>query len=130
MTWCDAISDALIAQASRNDLKNGANNLNTITTYAFALGGITACSAAGTIELDDGKDVDPNVYFGTYAALIFCLLIASIFLNKKLEPELILLRREREKELMQRQANGIDEKSLEDLDAKLSKESHYNEGLC
>jgi MFS family permease len=95
MTWCDAISDALIAQASRNDLKNGANNLNTITTYSFALGGIIACSSAGTIELDDGKDVDPNVYFGTYAGLIFFLLVTSIFLNRKLEPELILLQRER-----------------------------------
>ena len=31
MTWCDAISDALMAQASRFDLKNGATNLNTIT---------------------------------------------------------------------------------------------------
>jgi hypothetical protein len=76
--------------------------LNTVTTYAFALGGIIACSTAGTIELDDGKDVDPNVYFGTYAGLIFCLLVTSIFLNKKLEPELILLQRERAKELMQR----------------------------
>jgi len=81
MTWCDAITDALIAQASRSDLKNGAANLNTITYLALAGGGITACISAGSIELSDGKDCDPNVYFGTYAALIFGLLISSIFLN-------------------------------------------------
>jgi hypothetical protein len=93
MTWCDAISDALIAQASRVDLINGATNLNTVTMLAFAMGGIIACSAAGTIELDDGKDVDPNWYFGIYAGLIFILLIAAILLNRELEPELILLQR-------------------------------------
>lgn len=87
MTWCDSIIDALIAQSSRYDLKNGANNLNTVTVYSFALGGIIACSAAGTIELQEGEsDIDPNVYFGTYAALMVCLLVTSIFLNKKYEP--------------------------------------------
>ena len=90
MTWCDAISDALIAQASRVDLLNGATNLNTVTMLAFAFGGIIACSAAGTIELDDDA-VDPNWYFGIYAGLIFILLIAAILLNKELEPEIILL---------------------------------------
>jgi len=70
---------------------NGATNLNTVTMLAFAAGGIIACSAAGAIELDEGNDFDPNWYFGTYAGLIFFLLIASIFLNKELEPEIILL---------------------------------------
>ena len=51
MTWCDAISDALIAQASRVDLKNGAANLNSVATVAGALGGITACLGAACIEL-------------------------------------------------------------------------------
>jgi hypothetical protein len=54
MTWCDSIVDALIAQSSRYDLKNGANNLNTFTVYSYASGGIIACCVAGTIELDDG----------------------------------------------------------------------------
>ena len=93
MTWCDAISDALIAQASRIDFSKGAANLNSLTMLAFALGGIVACVSAGCIELDDGKDVDPNVYFGTYAGLIFMLFLAAIFLNKKLEPEIILQHR-------------------------------------
>ena len=51
MTWCDAVSDALIAQASRSDLQSGAANLNTITMVAFAFGGIIACTSAGFIEL-------------------------------------------------------------------------------
>ena len=51
MTWCDAITDALIAQASRVDLKNGASNLNTIAVLSFALGGMIACLSAGFIEL-------------------------------------------------------------------------------
>lgn len=93
MTWSDAISDALIAQASRVDLKNGATNLNTMTQIAYAFGGAIACTIAGFIELGDGKDVDPNVYFGTYAFLILILLIASIFLNRDLEPEIILHQR-------------------------------------
>lgn len=92
MTWCDAITDALIAQASRSDLKHGAANLNTIAVLAMAFGGVVACVSAGFIELQDGK-TDPNVYFGTYGGLILMLLIASIFLNKALEPEIIEFQR-------------------------------------
>jgi len=61
------------------------------------MGGIIACVCAGFIELDDGKDVDPNFYFGIYAGLIFILLLAAIFLNRKLEPEIIILQRLRAK---------------------------------
>ena len=99
MTWCDALSDALIAQASRFDLKNGAANLNVVTVIAFGLGGIFACVAAGCIEIDDGRDVDPNFYFGTYAALIVGLLIASICLNSLNEPEIIRLSEEERERL-------------------------------
>lgn len=97
MTWSDAISNALIAQASRFDLKKGSANLNSITIIAYGLGGLIACVSAGLIELDDGHEVDPNMYFGTYAGLIFILFIASCFLNKRLEPERILQHRIREK---------------------------------
>ena len=93
MTWCDSISDALIAQASRSDLQSGAANLNTITMIAFALGGIIACTSAGFIEMNGGDDIDPNFYFGSYAGLIFILLLASIFLNRQFEPDVILLKR-------------------------------------
>ena len=71
-------------------MKNGATNLNTITQISYAFGGIIACTIAGFLELGDGKDVDPNFYFGIYAFLIFVLLMASIFLNRDLEPEIIL----------------------------------------
>jgi MFS family permease len=98
MTWNDAITDALIAQASRNDLVNGAANLNTVAVIAMALGGILACSGAGFIELSNDEELDPNIYFGTYLGLICILLIASIFMNSELEPELILHQREREKD--------------------------------
>lgn len=96
MTWNDAITDALVAQASRNDLKNGAANLNTILSIAVALGGIIACTAAGLIELSDDHDVDPNLYFGIYGFLILILLVASIFLNSSLEPEIIAIQRSRQ----------------------------------
>ena len=89
MTWNDALTDALIAQASRSDLKSGAANLNVITTLAMAVGGIIACLIAGSIELSDNKDVDPNWYFGSYGFLICILLGAAIFLNRALEPEII-----------------------------------------
>jgi hypothetical protein len=56
----------------------------------MALGGIVACGSAGFIELQNDDDLDPNVYFGTYMGLICLLLIASIFMNTKLEPEIIL----------------------------------------
>jgi len=90
MTWNDAITDALVAQASRYDLVNGAANLNTVAFISMALGGIIACASAGFIELQNDDDLDPNIYFGTYMGLICILLIASIFMNTKLEPEIIL----------------------------------------
>ena len=89
MTWNDALTDALIAQASRSDLKSGSSNLNTITAYSLAIGGIIACLSAGFIELQEDNDIDPNLYFGTYGFLIVILLLASIFLNRALEPEII-----------------------------------------
>lgn len=95
MTWCDALSDALIAQASRVDTKNGATNLNSICLVAYAKGGIIACSIAGTIEMGDGKDVDPNFYFGVYAGLIVILLVAAVYLNRDNEPDIILRQRNR-----------------------------------
>ena len=109
MTWCDAITDALIAQASRNDLKKGAANLNTIASLAYAIGGIIACCAAGSIELSasEGDEIDPNWYFGTYAFLISILLVASIYLNRALEPEIIEVQRSREeREQMRGRAPG------------------------
>jgi len=90
MTWCDAITDALIAQASRDDLKKGAADLNTVAALAYAVGGIIACICAGSIELNPNEEeVDPNWYFGTYGFLILILLITSIFLNRRHEPEII-----------------------------------------
>lgn len=96
MTWCDAVSDALIAQASRLDLKRGAVNLNSICVIAFAFGGIVACVCAGFIEMNADNDYDPNILFGVYVGIIAILLFASIFLNRHHEPEIILQLRERE----------------------------------
>ena len=65
--------------------------MNTITYVAFALGGIVACVCAGFIELYYiDSDYDPNILFGVYVGIISVLLIASIFLNRNLEPEVIL----------------------------------------
>ena len=54
MTYSDAISDALIVQNSKLD-ENGAENLNTLTSIAYAFGGILGCSLAATIELFSAK---------------------------------------------------------------------------
>ena len=75
---------------------NGAANLNTIATCAMALGGILACLSAGSIELNGGDDIDPNIYFGTYMGLICTLLLASIGMNEDLEPEVVLQQRRTE----------------------------------
>ena len=56
----------------------------------MALGGMVACVGAGSIELGGGAEIDPNIYFGTYMCLICTLLIASIWMNRELEPEIIL----------------------------------------
>jgi hypothetical protein len=54
------------------------------------MGGIVACLCAGFIELNYEHDYDPNILFGVYIGIISVLLIASIFLNRNLEPEVIL----------------------------------------
>lgn len=64
--------------------------MNTICIVAFAIGGIVACVCAGLIELNNDNDYDPNILFGVYIGIISILLIASIFLNRDLEPEVIL----------------------------------------
>ena len=97
MTWCDALSDALICQESRKDLKHGASNLNTVTSLAFAFGGLIACSVAGFIELYYTEKFDPNIFFGIFAFLIFVLFISTLYLNRNLEPEIVLIKREKER---------------------------------
>ena len=72
--------------------------MNTVAIIAMALGGITACTGAGFIELTNDEELDPNIYFGSYLGLICLLLIASIFMNTELEPEIILHQREKEKD--------------------------------
>ena len=127
MTWCDDVSDALIAQASRIDLKRGAINLNTICIFAFACGGVVACSCAGFIELSYEDDYDPNILFGVYIAIITVLLIASFFLNRDLEPEIILKQREYENfksEKMSTPEDGII------IEFNSSQDSGINETLC
>ena len=96
MTYCDAISDALIVQNSKIS-ESAANNLNSLTMFASAFGGILGCSFAALIELVQTKRttsiIDPNTYFGIYAFLIFVLLVGVVRLNPNLEPEIILKRR-------------------------------------
>ena len=90
MVWCDTMSDALIAQASRDDLERGASVLNGVTIVGMSLGGIIACLYGGYIEMDDKNNTeDPNVYFFIYAILICILLLASIILSSRLEPPII-----------------------------------------
>jgi hypothetical protein len=62
----------------------------------MALGGILACLSAGSIELNGGDDIDPNIYFGTYMGLICTLLLASVGMNEDLEPEVVLQQRRTE----------------------------------
>jgi hypothetical protein len=56
----------------------------------YAIGGLIACLTAAFIELKDNQNLDPNIFFGIYASFIIILLIVSIFLNRDLEPEVIL----------------------------------------
>lgn len=97
MTWCDALCDALICQESRKDLKHGASNLNTITNSSFAFGGLIACGLAGFIELYYTETFDPNIFFGIFAFLIFIQFLSTLYLNRNLEPEIVLIKREKER---------------------------------
>ena len=124
MTWCDATSDALIAQASRVDLKDGSTNLNSITYFSFAIGGIVACIGAGFIDMNE-DGVEPNYFFGAYALLMLIICITSFFLNRDLEPELILQQRlkeqNREIKALRAMMNSPDIESI--LDQKSEDES-------
>lgn len=132
MTWCDAVSDALAAQASRLDLVNGAANLNTVTQVSFATGGIIACVTAGCVEMNQGSETDPNIFFGTYAGLILILLIAAIYLNQDCEPEIVLQKRSRERILAKKNESSPLPKDRElGLEVASQKSSDYIEKtLC
>jgi hypothetical protein len=128
MTWNDAITDALTAQAARTDLANGASNLNTVSIIGLAFGGILACVSAGFIEYTGDEGLDPNIYFGTYAGLICLLLLASIFMSNELEPEVILHQREKEKERIRLQESGNGGEN--DITFDSTEEGEVNEPLC
>ena len=51
LTWLDTLAEALIAQSSRFDLKNGAANLHILMVLAFGFGATCGCRVAGFIEL-------------------------------------------------------------------------------
>lgn len=97
MTTCDAITDALVVQASRVDSDNAAANLNTLTQLAAAFGGISSCFLGFLIEFLETSHqypIDPNSYFGLYAGLIFILTIFAYNLDSKFEPDNILALKE------------------------------------
>jgi hypothetical protein len=56
----------------------------------YAIGGLTACLIAASLEYQDQKKIDPNIFFGIYASIIAILLIASLSLNYNLEPDIVL----------------------------------------
>ena len=99
MTYCDAITDALVVQASRMDSEAGSENLNSLTQLAFALGGLLGCGFAGVIEIrevmgwDIGKPPDANLYFLIYTFFIVLLFVSVIRLDSNLEPEIIISQR-------------------------------------
>lgn len=101
----------------------------------MALGGIVACVSAGFIELNGGDDIDPNIYFGTYMGLICTLLIASIWMNKDLEPEAVLEQRMRDmrnkiKKNQQRTNQGVSADGVRCLPPDSFQDSkHENEAL-
>ena len=97
MTFCDAITDALVVQNSRIEPVNGSENLNSVTVMAYAMGGIIGCGSAFIIEIVDlgqGEGnitkVDPNIYFGIYTVLILALFIVVVRMNSSLEPQIVL----------------------------------------
>lgn len=58
-----------------------------------------ACITAGSIEIDESREVDPNLYFGAYAGLIVILFIAAVFLDSVNEPEIIRMSAEEREKL-------------------------------
>lgn len=56
LTWLDTLAEALIAQASRYDLKNGAANLHIFMIYCVGFGGLTACIVGGSFELKEYRE--------------------------------------------------------------------------
>lgn len=94
MTVCDAISDALIVQASRLDPEHGADDLNSVTQGAAAAGGLIGCGVAGLLEFYSEEDVDPNLFFGLYTFLITILTVSVAALSRNMEPEIVLEQRE------------------------------------
>ena len=90
MTVCDAISDALIVQASRLDPEHGADDLNSLTQGAAAAGGLIGCGVAGILELYSEETIDPNLFFGLYTFLITTLTVSVCALTQNMEPEVVL----------------------------------------
>ena len=104
MTMCDALTDALVVQASRIN-SHGAENLNSLTLIAYSLGGILGFSLAGSITLWDSyvqaqgntkQLLDPNVYFCAYTLLIFLLTISVMCMSPALEPDVVIQQRQRQ----------------------------------
>jgi hypothetical protein len=52
---------------------------------------MTWCDATSDALIQ--KKIDPNIFFGIYAAIIAILLIASLTLNYNLEPDIVLKQR-------------------------------------
>lgn len=94
MTVCDAISDALIVQASRLDPEHGADDLNSVTQMSAAAGGLIGCGVAGFLELRSEDAIDPNLFFGLYTFLISLMTISVATLSRNMEPEIVVEQRE------------------------------------
>ena len=72
-----------------------------------------ACLIAGSVEMEEGTNTDPKLFFAGYAVLIFILLIAAINLNKDCEPEIVLQIRKREEKQAKKKEALVSELGLE-----------------
>ena len=52
------------------------------------------CGFAGAIQSNSNKTINPNIYFAVYTALIAIMFVAVLFLNRNLEPEVVLIARQ------------------------------------
>ena len=80
MAYCDTVTDALSAQASKHGIRDAHENLQYVEMISQAFGGVTGCLLAAAFQQSAVLNKPQNL-FGVYIGLQVVLFLSAFLLN-------------------------------------------------
>lgn len=114
MAYCDTVTDALTVQASKTDVEDVNESLNSFAYSMQAVGAIAGALMANMVQ--NNAAIGPFQCFGIYMCLQIFFFMSTLFMNKDLEPEELDQQVPRE---IQQQEGDVEESALLEINDEI-----------